>query len=49
MAHFPPVSKELPMRKLAFVAVIAAGVASFLKRQRERELDEAIWEEPRDV
>ena len=37
------------MRKLTFVAMIAAGVAALLKRQRDRELDEAIWEEPRDV
>jgi hypothetical protein len=34
------------MRKLAFLAVLAAGVAAVLKKQRERELDDAVWEEP---
>ncbi len=37
------------MRKLALIAAIAAGIAALLKRQRERELNEAIWEEPRDL
>ena len=37
------------MKKLLFV-LAAAGVGVFLlKRQRDRELDEAIWEEPRDL
>lgn len=34
------------MRKLAVLAVTAAGIALLLKKQRERELNEAIWEEP---
>ncbi len=37
------------MRKLTIVAVVAAAFAALLKRQRDRELDEAIWEEPRDL
>jgi hypothetical protein len=37
------------MRKLVVVAALAGAVAAALKRQRERELDEAIWEEPRDL
>ena len=37
------------MRKLLFLTAIAGAVAAFLKKQRERELDEAIWEEPRDL
>jgi len=37
------------MRKLAFLAAIAGLVAAALKRQRDRELDEAVWEEPRDL
>jgi len=33
-----------------FLLLLAAGglVAAFLKRQRERELNEAIWEQPKD-
>jgi hypothetical protein len=34
------------MRKLAVVALLAAAAAALLKRQRNRELDESIWEEP---
>jgi len=37
------------MRKLMLLAMIAGAVASVLRKQRERELDEAIWEEPRDL
>jgi hypothetical protein len=37
------------MRKLAFLSTIAGVVAFLMKRQRDRELDEAIWEEPRDL
>jgi hypothetical protein len=31
----------------ALVATAAAGLGFFLKRKREQELDEALWEEPR--
>jgi hypothetical protein len=34
------------MKKLAFLATLAGIVVAILKRQRDRELDEAIWEEP---
>jgi uncharacterized membrane protein len=34
------------MRKLAFLAALVGVVAAVLKRQRDRELEEAIWEEP---
>ncbi len=37
------------MRKLALLATLAGVVAVVLKKQRDRELDEAIWEEPRDL
>lgn len=38
------------MKKLVLVALIGVGGAlALVKRQRDRELDEAIWEEPRDV
>jgi hypothetical protein len=37
------------MKKLLFLATAAAGVLAFLKKQRDAELDEAIWEEPRDL
>jgi hypothetical protein len=37
------------MRKLLFLSAVAGAVATLLKKQRERELDEAIWEEPRDL
>ena len=52
MAHWHARSmiSETSMRKfLIFAAVIAAGVALVVKMQRERELDEAVWEEPRDL
>ncbi len=35
-----------------FVALILAGLGAlgfFLKKKRERELDEALWEEPRSL
>ena len=34
------------MRKLILLALAAAAVTAFLKRQRDREFDESIWEEP---
>ena len=37
------------MKKLLFILMIAAAAAFALKRQRDRELDEAIWEEPRKL
>ena len=37
------------MRKIAILAALAGLVSAVLKRQRDRELDEAIWEEPRDL
>lgn len=37
------------MRKLAILALVAAAAAAFLKRQRDREFDESIWEEPQAV
>jgi uncharacterized membrane protein YhaH (DUF805 family) len=37
------------MRKFAILALLAAAAAVLLKRQRDREFDESIWEEPREV
>ena len=37
------------MRKLLLLSAVAGAVAAVMKRQRDRELDEAIWEEPRDL
>lgn len=37
------------MRKLTIFALLAAAAAALLKRQRDREFDESIWEEPREV
>jgi uncharacterized membrane protein len=34
---------------LVLLAAAVGLVLFFLKRQRDRELDEAIWEEPREV
>ena len=34
------------MRKLMLLAAVAGMAAATLRRQRERELDEAIWEDP---
>jgi hypothetical protein len=33
----------------ALLLAIGAGVAVVLKRKRDQELDEALWEEPRSV
>jgi hypothetical protein len=49
MAHFPALPEEITMKKLLLLATVAAGVLSFLKKQRDAELDQAIWEEPRDL
>ncbi len=49
MAHVIPPSQEAVMRKLAIVAALAGLVTAVVRKQRERELDEAIWEEPYDV
>lgn len=37
------------MKKLLLMLVALTVGALALKRQRDRELDEAIWEEPRDL
>ena len=37
------------MRKFALFAALAGLVSAILKKQRDRELDEALWEEPREV
>jgi protein-S-isoprenylcysteine O-methyltransferase Ste14 len=38
------------MRNPLMLLLAAAGLAyAVLRRQRERELDEALWEEPRDL
>jgi hypothetical protein len=37
------------MKKLLFLLTVLAAGALALKRQRDMELDEAIWEEPRDL
>jgi hypothetical protein len=37
------------MKKLLLALAAAVGVAAYLKKQRDAELDEAIWEEPRDI
>jgi len=35
---------------VAFVFAVGAGVAAFvLKKKRDQELDEALWEEPRSI
>jgi hypothetical protein len=34
------------MRKLTIIALLAAAVSYFVKKQRDREFDESIWEEP---
>lgn len=47
MAH--GTGREDPMRKLTLFALLAAAAAVLLKRQRDREFDESIWEEPREV
>ncbi len=37
------------MKKLLILLAIVGAAAVALKRQRDMELDEAIWEEPRDL
>ena len=37
------------MKKLLILLAALAAGALALKRQRDMELDEAIWEEPRDL
>lgn len=37
------------MKKLLILLAVLAAGALALKRQRDMELDEAIWEEPRDL
>ncbi len=37
------------MKKVLVGLAAAVGVAALIKRQRDRELDEAIWEEPEEV
>jgi hypothetical protein len=37
------------LKKLLLILAALAGGALALKRQRDMELDEAIWEEPRDL
>jgi hypothetical protein len=37
------------MRKFFLLAALAGAIAAVMKKQRDRELDEAIWEEPRDL
>ncbi len=50
MAHDKsPHAGSSVMRKIAILAALAGLVSAVLKRQRDRELDEAIWEEPRDL
>lgn len=49
MAHDPLPLQEARMRKLVLLSAIGGLVAMVMKRQRDRELDEAIWEEPRGL
>ena len=51
MAHAGsrPPTEGVAMKKSALLVVLLAVVALVLKRQRDRELDEAIWEEPTTV
>ena len=37
------------MRKLTIFALVAAAAVALVKRQRDREFDESIWEEPSGV
>jgi hypothetical protein len=37
------------MKKLLVLATALVGALAVLKKQRDAELDEAIWEEPRDL
>ncbi len=49
--HTRRLTSEATMRnRLLFLLVTAAGLAAVaFRRQRSRELDEAIWEEPNDL
>ena len=48
--HHPGSSETLMRKRLLVLLLSAAGLAAVaLKRQRDRELDEAIWEEPPDL
>ena len=51
MAHWsPPSRRRKAVRNPLVLLLAAAGLAlAVLKRQRDRELDEAIWEESRPV
>ena len=51
MAHDDPVVclLEVAVKKLVLALIGVAGALALVKRQRDRELDEAIWEEPQDV
>lgn len=42
-------AQEVAVKKLVLALVGVAGALALVKRQRDRELDEAIWEEPQDV
>lgn len=49
-ARDKPGRRRRPRMKKVLLALVAIGGAAFaLKRQRDRELDEAIWEEPRTL
>jgi hypothetical protein len=51
-AELLDIEQEEPKGRKGLVALLlaAAGGAAFaLKRKREQELDEALWEEPRDL
>jgi len=49
MAHDRSHHWGYPVKKLLLLVAAAAGVAYALKVQRDRELDEAIWEEPAEI
>jgi hypothetical protein len=52
MAHFRTrrlLLRGMCMKKLLLLAAAAAGALAFFKKQRDAELDQAIWEEPRDL
>lgn len=43
-------TEEVSVKKLLILAAVGLiGALAVVKRQRDRELDEAIWEEPQDV
>lgn len=37
------------LKVLALLVALGAGVAALLKKKRDQELDEALWEEPRGL